>query len=141
MNKHNKCKILNTRSPVHTVTAIDYDTDLDQVYTTSTLPCSVQILDRKSLTLAKRKIYLSFLYPQNVIVRGSKIFVLDCNNPCLHALSKSTHQLYNLFFLMEILLTFRRFLKFSKLTHIVGSFDCLNPSLVQNSHSVPLAVY
>ena len=55
LNKHSKCKILNTRSPVHTVTAIDYDTDLDQVYTTSTLLCSVQILDRRSLTLAKRK--------------------------------------------------------------------------------------
>ena len=97
LNKHNKCKILNTRSPVHTVTAIDYDTDLDQVYTTSTLLCSVQILDRRSLTLAKRKIDLSFLYPQNVIVRDSKIFVLDCNSPCLHVISKLTHQLLQSF--------------------------------------------
>ena len=97
LNKHNKCKILNTRSPVHTVTAIDYDTDLDQIYTTSTLLCSVQILDRRSLTLAKRKIDFSFLYPQNVIVRDSKIFVLDCNSPCLHVISKSTHQLLQYF--------------------------------------------
>ena len=112
LNKQNKCKVTSTRNNVYTVTAIDYDPDLDQVYTTSTILRSVQILDRKTLNLIK-KIDHSFLYPQNVIVRGSKIFVLDCNNPCLHVLSKSTHELLRSILLHGTTLNFSHPLAFS----------------------------
>ena len=113
MNKQNKCRIASTRNNVNTVTAIDYDAELDQVYTTSTLNRSVEILNRKYLHLPERKIDHSFLYPRNVIVRSSKIYVLDCNNPCLHILSKSTHELLYSILSHGIALNFSHPLAFS----------------------------
>ena len=91
LNKSNKCKILCTKN-YHDVTSLDYDEESDLVYITASQHGSLQILTRTNLTVAGKVDY-SFIFPRSVIVKNSEIYVLDCNNPCLHVLSKSTHQL------------------------------------------------
>ncbi|KAI6647278.1 hypothetical protein LOD99_12275 [Oopsacas minuta] len=91
MFKEKKCKIPTTRNNANFITAIDYDIDTDLIYVTSLKSGTIEILNRKTLSLAG-KVAQSFIYPKNINITKTEIFVLDCNNPCLHVLSKSTHQ-------------------------------------------------
>ena len=91
LHKNNKCKILCSKNYLH-VTCLDYDEDSDFIYFTASLFGSLQILTRTNLKVAG-KIDHSFIFPRSVTVKKSEIFVLDCNNPCIHVLSKSTHEI------------------------------------------------
>ena len=91
INKNNKCKTLCSRNYLY-VTSLDHDGEMDLIYITASLYGSLQILNRTNLTVAG-KVEHSFIFPRCVLVKKSEIFVLDCNNPCIHVLSKSTLEL------------------------------------------------
>ena len=92
-NYRQKAELLTSaRCKCPFVTCIDYDSNSDLIYATFSLHHLLVIFRNKDLAVAD-KISGLFKFPQLVVLTIENIFVLDCQNPCVHILSKETKEL------------------------------------------------
>ena len=83
--------ISKTTVNLETITSLSYDNQSDHMYAVSSPRHCIAILDRK-LTLLE-SVSLPCTFPQSIYVTGKEIYILDCGNPCIHILSKSTRKI------------------------------------------------
>ena len=73
------------------VTCIDYHTNSNLIYATFSLHHFLVVFSHDLVVI--EKISGLFKFPQLVVITIDNIFVLDCQNPCIHILTKKTREL------------------------------------------------
>ncbi|KAI6653643.1 NHL repeat protein [Oopsacas minuta] len=70
------------------ITSLDYDKNNNQIYATESITHSLLIFNKEFKIITD--LNNLFLFPQNVVITDTEIYIQDHNNPCFHILSKYT---------------------------------------------------
>ena len=80
-----------TKGKLETITSLCYDKQSNHIYAVSSTKHCLNILDRKLALL--KVVSLPCMFPQYIHVKEEEIYILDCSNPCIHILTRNTHDI------------------------------------------------